>query len=91
MFNEEPPTDKVDSWSLGVMLNLLLTGNFPFSLSGSDDEFIDRVRNNDPNMSYDTAWNDKSEQARDLVKSLLCKNVEERPSVSQIGKHPWLK
>lgn len=35
-------------------------------------------------------WNSISDEAKDLVRQLINKNVDERPSAEQALQHPWI-
>ncbi|KXN67801.1 kinase-like protein [Conidiobolus coronatus NRRL 28638] len=69
-----------DVWALGVTLNILLTGKYPFKSFGE-------IRNKMPylppsNLSF---------QCGSLLRSMLHKDPSKRATFEQINNHPWLK
>lgn len=81
--------EKCDIWSVGVILYMLLSGYPPFT--GDDElEIIKNVRVghydlNAPSMEH------VSQDAKDLISSLLDYNPANRPSANEALQHAWIK
>ena len=67
---------KVDSWSLGVILYQLLSGDLPH-LDGA--------------KMTEKRWEKISDEAKDLVKKLINEDPVERVDAVQVLEHVWLQ
>jgi calcium-dependent protein kinase len=70
--------EKCDIWSIGVILYVLLCGYPPFRGS-SDEEIIQKVQIGEFTFTPND-WKFVSEEAKDLVKRMLTKDHNFRPS-----------
>ena len=81
-------SNKVDLWSSGVVLFMLLSGYPPF-LGTKMSELLRSILEARPNFN-DPVWELVSEEAKDLVQKLLTKDPSERLSAREALLHPWL-
>jgi aurora kinase len=76
----------VDVWSLGVLCYEFLYGNPPFEAAGHSETYK-RILRVDLRFPQEPAISD---DAKDLIRSLLVKNPVERMNLSQVIHHPWI-
>jgi len=81
--------EKCDIWSCGVILFTLLSGKPPFN--GSNDiEILQKVEKGIYKLN-DPVWTTISNEAKNLIKSMLKIDPKKRPSASEVLAFPWLK
>lgn len=81
-------TNAVDIWSLGVIIFLILTGKALFEDQRRLGQY---VAGKFAFPSDILLANKVSEQGRDFIKSLLASKSEDRPTVNQCLRSPWLR
>ena len=78
---------KCDIWSCGIILYILLCGYPPFNGNSNSDIFY-CIKNNEPQFD-DEEWTETTNMAIDLIKKMLKKNPNERPTAKECLSHPW--
>ncbi|KAK9691718.1 hypothetical protein RND81_09G214300 [Saponaria officinalis] len=80
--------EKVDVWSAGVILYIMLGGVPPFIGDTVEDTFEAVLR---ANLRFPPrVFRNVSPSAKDLIRKMLCKDVSRRFSAEQVLRHPWV-
>ncbi|KAH9621364.1 hypothetical protein KSS87_005751 [Heliosperma pusillum] len=80
--------EKVDVWSAGVILYIMLGGVPPFIGETVEDTFEAVLR---ANLRFPPRiFRSVSPSAKDLIRKMLCKDVSRRFSAEQVLRHPWV-
>ena len=83
-------TLKADIWSLGVMLYVMVSNQFPYELEIGSTPKAKIVQMS--KIHFDgQAWKRFNPAVQDLIKKLLEHNSEKRPTCQEILAHPWLE
>lgn len=81
---------RADMWSLGVIVYILLGGYPPFIEQNQRDLFR-KIRKGQYKF-HDEYWSQVTDEAKNLIRSLLTTNPEERKSASEIvTSDKWMK
>jgi len=81
--------EKCDVWSCGVITYILLCGYPPF-YGDTDEDILKRVKA----CKFDFPspdWDDISKAGKEIIKLMLTKDAEKRPSASELLEHKWLR
>lgn len=79
----EPYDASADVWSLGVLLYAMLSGTWPLFPNGERR----LVESGDWES---TCWAEVSDEAKNLIRQMLCVDPLTRPTVDQLLSDPWL-
>eukprot|EP01099_Mayorella_cantabrigiensis_P001392 TRINITY_DN1603_c0_g1_i1.p1 TRINITY_DN1603_c0_g1~~TRINITY_DN1603_c0_g1_i1.p1 ORF type:complete len:417 (-),score=117.60 TRINITY_DN1603_c0_g1_i1:429-1592(-) len=79
----------VDMWSIGVIIYILLCG-FPPFFGETPPELFKKIIECKYDFD-DQAWDEVSDQAKDLIRHLLVKDPKQRFTATQCLQHEWIK
>ncbi|KAK4757030.1 hypothetical protein SAY87_007157 [Trapa incisa] len=81
--------EKVDVWSCGVIIYIMLSGGIPpFYGDSAEDIFEAVVR---ANLRFPPKiFRSVSASAKDLIRKMVCRDASRRISAEQALRHPWI-
>ena len=81
--------EKCDIWACGVIFYILLCGYPPFN-GDTDDDIYDAILKGKFQFPEED-WDQVSDDAKDLIKKMLKKDVKKRLSALETMEHVWFK
>jgi serine/threonine protein kinase len=81
-------TEKCDLWSIGVILYIMLSGKPPFQ-GQNDKEILRKVADANYTLNGEI-WQKRSDDAKQLIKQLMEKDVAKRLTAKDALNHPWI-
>jgi|TARA_B110000305_G_C19327000_1_gene581960 serine/threonine protein kinase len=83
---------KIDMFSTGVILFIIVQGIFPFKEAKKDEFFYNLLLKQD----YETYWKKTggqglSQEFKDLIIALFSYEGSSRPDIAAIRAHPWMQ
>ena len=84
-------TSKVDNWTLGVLMYILLCGYHPFDCYGDlpEPELLDKIMRVDFEFE-DPVWDEVSADAKRLISALIVYQPEDRLSLTDFLQSDWI-
>lgn len=94
---QEYVNEKVDIFTTGVILFIVLTKGQPFYDAKPSDGFYQHIANGDPASFWQAHMEGRelpedhfSVELRDLISALLDMDPERRPTAAEVLSHPWM-
>jgi serine/threonine protein kinase len=84
-----PHDQRVDLWSVGVVIFVLLVGYPPF-LDENQTELFRKIRNGEW-VFYEEDWKHISEDAKEVIKGLLVVDPADRWSIEECLRSNWIR
>jgi calcium-dependent protein kinase len=81
-------TEKIDMWSTGVLMYVLLSGTSPFSEYSDGTPVVEEIINGEYDLDTDEFEN-VSEEAKDLIKNLMELDPDNRLSAEEALENSW--
>ena len=80
---------KCDVWAIGVLLYVFMSGYLPFQ-GNSRDEVFQKISAGQYHFNH-PEFKDCSSNVIDLIKKLLCVDLDKRLTAFEALKHPWFE
>jgi len=85
IFSLQPHNERVDVWSLGICLYVMVTGTFPF-VANSYEDLEEKVM-----LDEVPAYCGISDECMHLIRGMLHKDSQQRFTMAQVRHHKWFK
>jgi len=83
---------KIDIFSTGVILFIIVLGNFPFREANKEEYFYKMIYNGKLNAYWKKCGGTNlSEEFKDLIIKMFSHDGRFRPTIDEIKNHPWMK
>ena len=82
-----------DIWSVGVIMYIMLCGYPPFYSEVPHQSLSNRMKQKIMSADFDfpeNDWKSITDEAKDLIKKMLCVEPSERLSIEEVMQHPWI-
>jgi len=88
VISRKPYDDRVDIWSLGVIIYYILSGEIPFMPKSRDfDDMASNIRKQE--LVFSSKFKTKSPEVANLIQNCLQKKPENRIKIEDLLKHDW--
>jgi len=79
IINDKPVDEHIDTWAIGIVIYILLTGRYPFDGSSHEDLYY-KILYCDPD------YHDINPKYKDLICKILNKNIHKRINLNEISE-----
>jgi len=84
-----PYTNKIDIFSSGIVLFILMTGKHPWKLSAGNEDHVMKLNQLGEINFHPAEWNEKNPLAIDLIKRMTALDPDIRPTAREALQHPF--
>jgi serine/threonine protein kinase len=89
IFTQQVYNEKVDIWSAGTVLYMMLCGHQPFD-NENMAQLVKQITSDEPDITAE-GFLDVSSEAIDLLERMLNKDPDQRPSATECLKSSWFR
>jgi serine/threonine protein kinase len=87
LVSRKPYDRRVDTWAVGALTYILMTGRPPFPGS-TEEQRNSNIKKNNPDYSKLVGI---SKVAQDFIRKCLNSDIQKRPHIDEMLKHPWIE